>query len=153
MPFYVMNSHRGSLRCGGLPCGKRVAGECTSVNCDIPQGPCWEYIMGCSSSSQMIPSFRCVFHAEETMVAKRQSESVRVKSQQRYRRKRSLFKKAKEHFLECESDVFVASEFEKMGEGPFESSIVMLFLIPKSGNRLTNYYHLGKKLLCTSAIH
>lgn len=31
---------------------------------------------------------------------------------------------------------------KKMGEGPFKSSIFRLFLIPKSGNRLTNYYHL-----------
>ncbi|EKV17066.1 hypothetical protein PDIG_16930 [Penicillium digitatum PHI26] len=50
------------------------------------------------------------------MVAKRRSESVRAKSQQRYRRKRSLFKKAKEFFQECESDVFVAVRIQKNGQ-------------------------------------
>ncbi|KGO75969.1 Transcription factor, MADS-box [Penicillium italicum] len=50
------------------------------------------------------------------MVAKRQSESVRAKSQQRYRCKRSLFKKAKEFFLECESDVFMAVRIRKNGQ-------------------------------------
>ena len=101
-----------------------MTGECTSINCHGPQGPGWEYIMGYSSSSKMISSFRRVYPAEETMVAKRQSESVRAKSQQRYRRKRSLFKKAKEFFLECESDVFVAVRIRKNGQiYIFDSSV------------------------------
>lgn len=50
------------------------------------------------------------------MAAKRQSESVRAKSQQRYRRRRGLFKKAKEFLQECESDVFVAVRIRKDGQ-------------------------------------
>jgi hypothetical protein len=44
-----------------------------SVECDGPQGPGLAYIMSCSSSDQLLSFRRFVCHAEETMVAKRQS--------------------------------------------------------------------------------
>lgn len=53
---------------------------------------------------------------KSTWIKKRQSESVRAKAQQRTRRKRSLFKKAKEFVLECESDVFVAVRIRESGQ-------------------------------------
>ena len=49
-------------------------------------------------------------------IKKRQSESARARAQQRTRRKRSLFKKAKEFVLECESDVFVAVRVRASGQ-------------------------------------
>lgn len=71
------------------------------------------------------------------MVAKRQLESVKAKSQQRYRRKRSLFKKAKEFFLECDSDVFVAVRIRKNGQiYIFDSSMKNQWL-----KDLTNLVH------------
>lgn len=47
---------------------------------------------------------------------KRRSESARAKNQQRNRRKRSLFKKAKEFVHECESDVFLVVRVRKNGQ-------------------------------------
>ncbi|OQE10062.1 hypothetical protein PENFLA_c096G08622 [Penicillium flavigenum] len=61
---------------------------------------------------------------ESPWVKKRQSESARAKTQQRNRRQRSLFKKAKEFVLECESDVFLAVRVRKTGQiYIFDSSI------------------------------
>lgn len=53
---------------------------------------------------------------KSTWIKRRQSESARTKAQQRSRRKRSLFKKAKEFVLECESDVFVAVRLRESGQ-------------------------------------
>jgi hypothetical protein len=53
---------------------------------------------------------------ETPWVTKRQSESARAKNQQRNRRKRSLFKKAKEFVRECESDVFLVVRVRKNGQ-------------------------------------
>ncbi|KAJ5491577.1 hypothetical protein N7539_003144, partial [Penicillium diatomitis] len=44
------------------------------------------------------------------------SESARAKTQQRNRRKRNLFKKAKEFVLKCDSDVFLAVRVRKNGQ-------------------------------------
>ncbi|RAK94826.1 uncharacterized protein BO80DRAFT_450760 [Aspergillus ibericus CBS 121593] len=49
-------------------------------------------------------------------VKKRHVETARAKSQQRQRRKKSLFKKAAEFSLECDSDVFVAVRIRKTGQ-------------------------------------
>jgi hypothetical protein len=54
--------------------------------------------------------------SKSSLVKKRQSESSRAKTQQRNRRKRSLFKKAKEFVLECDSDVFLAVRVRKNGQ-------------------------------------
>jgi hypothetical protein len=54
--------------------------------------------------------------SKSSLVKKRQSESSRAKTQQRNRRKRSLFKKAKEFILECDSDVFLAVRVRKNGQ-------------------------------------
>lgn len=53
---------------------------------------------------------------ESQWVKKRRSESARAKNQQRNRRKRSLFKKAKEFVHECESDVFLVVRVRKNGQ-------------------------------------
>ncbi|KAL4931873.1 uncharacterized protein BDV17DRAFT_301493 [Aspergillus undulatus] len=60
---------------------------------------------------------------ESPWVKKRHSESARAKAQQRLRRRKSLFKKAAEFSLECESDVIVAVRIQKSGQiYMFESS-------------------------------
>jgi hypothetical protein len=53
---------------------------------------------------------------ESPCVKKRQSESARAKTQQQNRRKKSLFKKAKEFVLECDSDVFLVVRVRKNGQ-------------------------------------
>lgn len=53
---------------------------------------------------------------EFSPLKKRHSESARAKAQQRYRRKRCLFKKAAEFNLECESDIVVAIRVQKTGQ-------------------------------------
>ncbi|KAE8307942.1 hypothetical protein BDV41DRAFT_25879 [Aspergillus transmontanensis] len=60
---------------------------------------------------------------KSSWIKKRYSESSRAKSQQRQRRKSSLFKKAAEFSLECESDVVVAIRIGKAGQAYiFDSS-------------------------------
>ncbi|PYH50484.1 uncharacterized protein BO96DRAFT_405955 [Aspergillus niger CBS 101883] len=49
-------------------------------------------------------------------VKKRRAETARAKTQQRQRRRKTLFKKAAEFCLECESDVFVAVRIRKTGQ-------------------------------------
>lgn len=53
---------------------------------------------------------------ELACVTKRRSQNPRAKMQQRNRRKHSIFKKAREFFLECESDIFVAIRVHKSGQ-------------------------------------
>lgn len=57
-----------------------------------------------------------IMSKKASWMKKRQSESAQAKTQQRNRRKRSLFKKAKEFVLECESDVFLAVRVRKSGQ-------------------------------------
>lgn len=47
---------------------------------------------------------------------KRRSDTAQAKSQQRYKRKKGIFKKAAEYSLECESDIFVAVRVRKSGQ-------------------------------------
>lgn len=76
---------------------------------------------------------------ETSWVKKRQSETARAKVQQRNRRKRSLFKKAKEYVLECDSDVFVAVRVRKNGQMYiFDSSTQNQWL--KDLSNLVQYY-------------
>lgn len=47
---------------------------------------------------------------------KRRAETARAKTQQRQRRRKTLFRKAAEFCLECESDIFVAVRIRKTGQ-------------------------------------
>ncbi|KAL2859128.1 uncharacterized protein BJX67DRAFT_386693 [Aspergillus lucknowensis] len=47
---------------------------------------------------------------------KRRSDTAQAKSQQRYKRRKGIFKKAAEFSLECESDIFVAIRIRKTGQ-------------------------------------
>ncbi|RWQ95435.1 hypothetical protein C8Q69DRAFT_465964 [Paecilomyces variotii] len=53
---------------------------------------------------------------KSSCIKKRYSEASRAKSQQRQRRKSSLFKKAAEFSLGCESDVVIAIRIQKTGQ-------------------------------------
>lgn len=55
---------------------------------------------------------------------RRRSESIQAKTQQRSRLRKSLFKKAAQYSLECESDVFVMIRTRKNGQRfTFDSSV------------------------------
>ncbi|KAL4801666.1 hypothetical protein BDV18DRAFT_148502 [Aspergillus unguis] len=49
-------------------------------------------------------------------VTKRRLETAQAKSQQLYKRRKGIFKKAAEFSLECESDILVAVRIRKTGQ-------------------------------------